>query len=746
MKTLFKQLTSIDTLHAAWKMVRSKGRAGGVDGITIKEYDSELHKNLLKLRYDLLNRKWKPQPYLRVSIPKKSNERRLLGLLSINDKVVQQAIKNLVEPSIERLFISNSYGYRAGKGPAKAIKRLIYEFNNRDNSHLVRFDIDNFFDRIDREKLMSRVKDVIDDFEVCRLIDLSLRMGVVTKGLKWIEAEYGVPQGAILSPVLANLYLHDFDRFITSKTKSYVRYADDFIVVCKSEQEAKKIQVEAEQFLRDELSQSLNPTSIIDVGTGVEFLGIFVRRGEISITAKKQHDIFSKIESIELESDGRLAQKSIEILHGVQRYYGQLIDHSLLEQFDIHLLNKLEGLMVNIPNLHKRIVGNLVEDVPLFTTENQINKKQVFETLFSRAVQRISDKSIKKAKKIISSRKLEYQRLESEGSDLVISNYGYSIGLHNDTIVVKKSGVVKERLSSNLRHITILSDGVSISTNAIRHCAKNGIPIYIFDERFKHSCTLMSQKFMSHSHWLQQNDLSQERKFNIAKRIIMGKIKNQYNLIKYYHKYHKNNYDLEHGYQEYTVKVTKILDLLKNIELPKERLYQDALMTFEAQAALAYWSYVRELVSDDEVGFESREQRGAKDLMNSLLNYGYALIYPRVWQSLLAARLNPYSGLVHYQEGNPNLLFDVMELFRTQAVDRVVISLIQKRQPLVMKDGLLDADTRQLLTKSVFSRLARYENYRGRNIRFESIMKCQANELVTSIVEDVIFRPYLAKW
>ena len=145
--------------------------------------------------------------------------------------------------------------------------------------------------------------------------------------------------------------------------------------------------------------------------------------------------------------------------------------------------------------------------------------------------------------------------------------------------------------------------------------------------------------------------------------------------------------------------------------------------------------------------FEQREHRGAQDLVNSMLNYGYAILYVRMWQALLAAKLNPFESLIHVQhEDRPTLVYDMVEIFRSQVVDRVVISLVQKGQDLEVRNGLLTDNTRQLLVKSVMERLARYEKYQGEEMKMEQIILRQAKLLAKAFDETDKFKPYVAKW
>ena len=171
------------------------------------------------------------------------------------------------------------------------------------------------------------------------------------------------------------------------------------------------------------------------------------------------------------------------------------------------------------------------------------------------------------------------------------------------------------------------------------------------------------------------------------------------------------------------------------------------LIGHEAQIAIHYWDYIRELVSDDEVGFERREHQGATDIVNSMLNYGYAILYTRVWQALLAAHLNPFDSLIHArQDGKPTLVYDMVEIFRSQVVDRIVISIIQTGQDADVRNGLLTDETRKLLVKSIMERLARYEKYQGEEIRMELIIQKQAKLLAKAFEGTEEFKPYVAKW
>lgn len=236
------------------------------------------------------------------------------------------------------------------------------------------------------------------------------------------------------------------------------------------------------------------------------------------------------------------------------------------------------------------------------------------------------------------------------------------------------------------------------------------------------------------------------QRFELGRRIMMGKVRNQLNLIKYFDKYHsRGNESLKVVGAESVVALSEKVNQLKGSDCCDD--YKEKLMAIEAQSAVVYWNYIRNLLSDDGIVFEQRVRQGATDLFNALLNYGYALLYARVWQALLAAKLNPYDSVLHVrQKGKPTFVFDVVELFRSQAVDRVVVSMVQKRLPLEIDNGKLTAETRALLAGNIIERFNRYEKYRGEEMLFGQIIHRQAAEIANYVEKDVTFKPYIAKW
>ncbi|MDR2915332.1 MAG: CRISPR-associated endonuclease Cas1 [Tannerella sp.] len=757
MNTQFQRLCAVNTLFEAWKVVKSKNSAGGIDGFSVAMFDENLKVYLSQLQEDLRNGSWNPNPYLRVEIPKDENEKRKLGLLSVKDKIVQQAIKMLVEPIFERMFLVNSYGYRPDKGHYKAIKRSSHEMQLRKNAWIAQLDIDNYFDTINHDLLFSRLKSVIKDAEILRLIELSVKMGVVSQKMKWNDVKAGVPQGAVLSPILANFYLHPFDQFVTSKTKSYIRYADDFIIIADTKELASDLVKRSTDFLEKRLRLKLNEPFIGEVKNGIEFLGVVVKHHGISVSPEKEKKLHDRIQSLEIHN-GTFSSKSLDGLLGIDRYYSRLLPQNYLKTLDEALIQKVNSL---IEQAHYAISGRKVFSamlwkLPFFSSENQLNRKthinawlEYYSEVKRRADVSGKEDDKKKNQKLIRQKKAEYQRRESENSELIVSSYGSFIGKNNRGISVKLKGKsVFEKTTSALEHITVTTSGVSISNNAIFYCMERKIPIDFFDMSGRLYASVLSPVFIDQSVWHQQATMPLERKALLASSIIQGKLRNQLNLMKYFHKYHAREGNVVVDSCEKAMElIQECIEKVKQSDLQNPD-YAEVLRSHESVAAVAYWSYVRELLHDDDVEFEARVRKGATDLMNSLLNYGYAILYARIWQAVLAAKLNPSVAVFHaYQPGKPTFVYDLVEIFRSQAVDRIVIGLIQKKEPLKLEKGLLDEDTKRRLIQNILERLNRYEKFRGEEMKFSKIIKLQAKEVAEFIMDrKASFKPYLAKW
>lgn len=754
MSTQFNTLCQESTLYDAWNTVKSKGSAGGIDGVTIKDFNQDKIKQIKQLQEELQSGTWKPQPYLQISIPKTKdpNEMRILGMAAVRDKIVQQAIRKIIEPRFEKLFLLNSFAYRPGKGALRTIKYIVKQCGNKEYQYALRLDVDNFFDGIDHDILQQRLTAIGIEDELIRLIMLSIKMGRVKPSGVWTEPAKGIPQGAVLSPLLANLYLHSFDQFCVSKGLPYARYGDDSFILCKTQEQADDIKDKAQKYLSNKLKLSLNAPASSPISEGFDFLGVTIKGQEVFISEEKREELKGRILGLLFGPDG-FVPKSNKTWEGFRNYYAKLLPQADLEYFDDALIRRATfaieksdafksktALISSLSNIHflskrynKEQKQHIEELVGIFLNCRSKNKQ-------------VTDEKINR--KIIQERKKEFRKIETETSGLLVNKPGTFIGLTNRGITASYKGkVIAQHHKDNLSQIIVTGQGVAMSSNLINFCLTNKIPIDFFDHQGTHLGSIITARLLQDSYWSRQNEADENLRNNLSLCIITGKIKNQYSLLKYFHKYHKKHFPNLQDKMGIMEEGIKSFIMWKKKAGPTSEDFMDKLIGYEAQIAIHYWDYIRELISDDEVGFERREHQGATDLFNSMLNYGYAILYVRVWQALLAARLNPFNSLIHArQEGKPTLVYDMVEIFRSQVVDRVVISLIQKGQELEVRNGLLTDKTRQLLVKSVMERLARYEKYQGEEMKMENIILLQAKLLAKAFAGTDKFKPYVAKW
>jgi RNA-directed DNA polymerase len=225
-----------ESLRAAWKQVEARKGGGGVDGMSIQTFRSRADKRLSRLSEQLQSRTYEPRAIKRVWVPKGEGKLRPLGIPVIIDRVVQTSLRNAIEPIFERKFADCSYGFRPGRGCKDAL-RTVAEGLARGRTWVVDVDIEQYFETIDKKRLMSEVATEVADGSVLDLIEQFLEQDVIEEMNRW-RPERGTPQGAVISPLLANIYLHPVDVAMTDAGYELVRYADDMVILCDTREQA----------------------------------------------------------------------------------------------------------------------------------------------------------------------------------------------------------------------------------------------------------------------------------------------------------------------------------------------------------------------------------------------------------------------------------------------------------------------------------------------------------------------------
>ncbi|OGN63740.1 MAG: group II intron reverse transcriptase/maturase [Chlamydiae bacterium RIFCSPHIGHO2_12_FULL_49_32] len=268
-------------LEIAWKRVKANRGAGGADGVTVEEFEKDLEANLERLHQELREGRYLPQPVRRLEIPKRGDpgKTRPLGIPSVFDRVCQQALVNRIEPIFEEVFDAGSFGYRKGRQTRDALKKIWHEIEE-GNEWIVDADLKDYFGSVDHEKLIALVAQRISDGRVLKLIQQMLEAGYIEQG-SLFPTSRGTPQGGVVSPCLSNVLLTPFDKEMRRKGYRLTRWADDWVVTCRTRSEAVQALATATKILQ-KLGVTLNAkkTRIVNIKQGFEFLGFKIGQGK----------------------------------------------------------------------------------------------------------------------------------------------------------------------------------------------------------------------------------------------------------------------------------------------------------------------------------------------------------------------------------------------------------------------------------------------------------------------------------
>lgn len=269
---LLEQILSNQNMNEAYLRVYKNKGAGGVDGVTVEELKKDLKENKDGLRQRIRTRKYQPQAALRVEIPKENGKMRKLGIPTVVDRVVQQAIHQVLSPIFEKQFSEFSYGFRPKRSCEMAIIKSL-EYMNDGDDWVIDIDLERFFDTVHHDKLMRIIANTIDNGDVISLIRKYLVSGVMVNG-KYEETPVGTPQGGPLSPLLSNIMLNELDKELEKRGLRFVRYADDSLIFVKSEKAANRVMKSVVRYIEDKLGLIVNAEkSKISRPKELKFLG-----------------------------------------------------------------------------------------------------------------------------------------------------------------------------------------------------------------------------------------------------------------------------------------------------------------------------------------------------------------------------------------------------------------------------------------------------------------------------------------
>jgi group II intron reverse transcriptase/maturase len=310
----------------SWRAVRRNRGAAGIDKVSIQMFEKNLEANLDRLMRELKDGSFQPLPARRVYIPKdaKGTKFRPLGIPAVRDRVAQEVLRRLLNPVFEAKFHDHSYGFREGRGCHDAVQTVL-EIGRQGYRYVLDADISGFFDNLSHQAIMRELSNEVADGNILRLVEKFLKAGVMEGG-KLRRTRVGTPQGGVASPLLANIALNVLDWHLHEHGYRFVRYADDFVVLCHSENEAKEALVVVEAFVADRLGLALSPekTKVTRFHEGFRFLGFDIKSRFVRMRAKSVENFKAKVRQITRRSHNLDADMIVQlnrVIRGTANYF-----------------------------------------------------------------------------------------------------------------------------------------------------------------------------------------------------------------------------------------------------------------------------------------------------------------------------------------------------------------------------------------------------------------------------------------
>ncbi|MBI4529802.1 MAG: CRISPR-associated endonuclease Cas1 [Deltaproteobacteria bacterium] len=337
-----------------------------------------------------------------------------------------------------------------------------------------------------------------------------------------------------------------------------------------------------------------------------------------------------------------------------------------------------------------------------------------------------------------------------DGSQLILSGYGLFLSKKSERLLVRKGkDVIYQFPFFRLHEVVVGSKGITLSSDILQEVCARGIRLSFLDSAGKPYAMITSPMLTATVQARREQILAfaDKRGLQVCKAVVLGKVKNQERLLRYFGKYLKKEAeDRFIKIEQITSQLRKLWRRVPEVDAGSINEARGTLMGIEGTAGRVYWEGVKEVIGH-KVEFFGREHRGATDGVNSLLNYGYGILYSQVWGAVINAGLEPFAGFLHVDRpGKPSLVLDLVEEFRQPVVDRPVIAYVNLGINIGMKDGLLDSETRKGIGDKVMERLLSTENYQGKQYQIRSIIQMQARKLASFLRGEREYKAFSFKW
>jgi RNA-directed DNA polymerase len=363
--SLFERLCDLETLREGFQAVRKNKGSPGIDGKTIAAFEESLEDELAQLKKDLESWSYKPLPVRRVEIPKSDGKSvRKLGIPCVRDRVCQATIKLILEPILDPTFSESSFGFRPGRGQQQAIKAAC-SHAKAGKEFTVDIDLEQFFDRICQDRLISQLGKRIDDKRILRIIGDILRSGVMIDGVMTSTPE-GTTQGSPLSPLLSNVVLDELDKELEKRELSFCRFADDCNIFVKTPKAATRVLNSVSKFLEKKMKLKVNPTkSKAAPSKEVKFLGMTIANKTVAISQKAMDRAMETVKTLTARGTSLPAEESIKLINqwynGWASYYRMTQYPSQFRKVEAHIRRRLRCRFIGQQKRRRYLVKKLVK-------------------------------------------------------------------------------------------------------------------------------------------------------------------------------------------------------------------------------------------------------------------------------------------------------------------------------------------------------------------------------------------------
>jgi len=687
---IIDEFLSLTNFQRAWLKVAENQGCAGVDNETIEDFRKQDIANLRHLLDCVLYSIYKPNPYKQVLIPKKKGSWRELRIPTVRDRIVQQALLNVLSPLVDSKFSEVSFAYRPNRSYIDAVKKVAHW---RDSGYqwVLDADIVQFFDNIDHQRLLKEVRKHLDNYGILCMIKSWISTGTLSQdGI--IYPKKGIAQGAVISPLLANIYLDEFDWKIAASDLKLVRYADDFLILSRSQEGIKLAYTEVSQiFLSMGLELHQDKTQITNFEQGFRFLGHgFLEKAIFPIDSPK--------ESAQNSSEQKKTLSAV--LSSKKDDFSTILPHS---QLDLSVISEL-----------------IESSSPVDKSKDSVNANLIYHTQSSFF-------------------------WNSEMATLYLLEQGTT--LHKDHLRLIVQTAPKSKIEVLIREVEriLVFGNIQLTTPVINTCLQENILILFLNQSGQYNGHLSG---LSSSHLEREIvQLNRENesgfKLSISKGIVYGKLINSKRLLQRLNRKRK------------VAEVEKaILGIDSDIQNIESIDNLDSLRGYEGIAAARYFPAFGQLITNPAFSFSQRNRRPPTDPVNALLSFGYTLLFNNVLSLIIAEGLSPYLGNFHYGERDkPYLAFDLMEEFRSIIVDGMVLRLVNNSllkpddfEASVQNGGIyLAISGRRVFLKEFESRMNKEVSHPDikQPVSYRQVIQLQIRRYKRFLLESVPYQPFL---